>query len=416
MKNFTFSDFGEVWLCLPASFSPREFLPTMALARRADDARWLLHTILTKTTYRDLDSNGCVRLHSAILRRIMDNRAVATIIKSLEDGGAIETAPYRPRVQATGFRLGRRYLADRHVRVQATDQRLIRRIEQERERLREAGQGRWRPIHYDLDAEQQHVTITAAADPLVDALPWHARLCQDVLVGNLKRRTLPFSVSSTGRCFNAITGLKRTLRPTLRIDGQPIGGVDLRCAQPGLLAMLIAKKRFTPLVSEFEMYNIEGNTAGCPYLPLSRVPAPAPDVAAFVSCAGDGSLYDLLVSSSGLERSLVKRGMLVDVLAKQGSYPSEVEDAFRQAFPSVHAIVRDVNRDDHGTLIRLLQRAESWLVIDCVAPKLIDSGTRCVTLHDAIYSQVGSVSAVEAAFRETFAELGIRLALSTEGA
>lgn len=74
-----------------------------------------------------------------------------------------------------------------------------------------------------------------------------------------------------------------------------------------------------------------------------------------------------------------------------------------------------VNRHDHGELIRHLQRLESWLVIENVAPRLIGA-LPCITLHNAIYSTMQSLPAVEEAFAETFDELGIRLRVKTEAA
>ena len=87
----------------------------------------------------------------------------------------------------------------------------------------------------------RQLTIDPAADTILATLPEHTRLCQDVLVSRVRHREFPFSVSSTGRAFNSVTGLKRELRPTLRLGGEPIGGVDIVCAQPALLALEIAR-------------------------------------------------------------------------------------------------------------------------------------------------------------------------------
>ena len=116
------------------------------------------------------------------------------------------------------------------------------------------------------------------------------------------------------------------------------------------------------------------------------------------------------MDTSGFSRDVVKLAVLRDVLAKRGRYPSAVENAFRAAFPTVHRIVREVNRHDHGTLIRLLQRAESWLVIEQVAPRLLGR-MPIVTLHDAIYSKSPDAPKVADAFREVFEELGFEMAL-----
>jgi len=348
---------------------------------------------------------------------VLHRNSLADIVKALVCGGAIETARHRSNVQARGYRLAAKYLGDRCVHVSATDPRLIEAIERERHRQHEQDQQtRWLPIHHALQSQQYHVTLTSDADNILDALPAHTRLCQDVLASNIRRRELPFSVSSTGRVFNGITGLKRELRNALRIDGEHVGHVDIRCAQPALLAMLLLAQYPPYGPKNRETYK---HTAVVP-LPvlLSPLPTPAPsclpaDAGVFTEIASSGLLYERLMESTGLDRETLKRRVLVDVLAKRGGYPSTVEAVFRESFPSVYQIVRRVNRRDHGTLIRLLQRAESWLVVETVAPRLLGK-VRIVTLHDAIFTALRQVPAVETAFREVFAELGFSMALKVE--
>ena len=52
---------------LPKSFQAADYLP-LRLATRADDANWLVSTIVRKTAIKDVDPWGCVRLHSNLLR------------------------------------------------------------------------------------------------------------------------------------------------------------------------------------------------------------------------------------------------------------------------------------------------------------------------------------------------------------
>lgn len=399
---------------LPASFDATEFLPSPYLAMRADDARWLMSTIVRKTANRDTDPWGCIRLNMEILRRIMYKHTISDVITALENGGAIETAPACVGVKSRGYRLAKRYLSDRHVRRSATDVRLIERIERERQRQRADEQRhRWTPIHFALDAEQTHVTITNGADRILETLPGHTRLCQDVLVGNIRRREYPFSVSSTGRVFNSITGIKRELRKVLRIDGQTLGSVDIRNAQPALLAMMIRQQNHANGVKKLDAYKHAGSAA--PAGPLSPTPClpPASDAALFADLACTGGLYERLMDLTGMDRDSVKLRVLVDVLAKRGRYPSRVEQAFRSAFPSVYRIIKRINRDDHGELIRRLQRMESTLVVETVAPRLVGR-IPVVTLHDAIYSRRPDVGTVADAFNDVFDEIGFTMALKCE--
>jgi len=397
---------------LPTTFDPLEFL-SARLEFQADGARWLIFTILRKTAHRDTDLWGLVRLDSRVLRRVM-GRQSSDIIRALERG-AIESAPYRAGVRCKGYRLVRRYLGDRCVRVPCLDPRLRERLQCEHERMRAAAEEarrRWLPIHHALDREQRHLTIDADADDILDGLPDHTRLCQDVLVERLRHREFSLSLSTTGRVFNGITGLKRELRPTLRIGGEPLAGVDIACAQPALLALEMA--RGTPPNGPKGRATYK-HYAGSSLAPASPVPAPAPVPCpdSFASLVLSGRLYEFLAERTGLTRDVVKRRFLVDVLAKKGRYPSAVERAFREAFPEVYRFVRTVNRNDPAELIRRLQGLESRLVIERVAPLLVGR-VPCITLHDAIYSRRSALDTVEEAFEEVFAETGFRLRLKRE--
>ena len=401
---------------LPATFDATEFLTSPYLAMRADDARWLMSTIVRKTAHKDVDPWGCVRLHKDVLRRIMGQNTIADIVKRLEGGQAIETAPYHAGVKCKGYRLGERYLGDRCVRVPATDPRLIARIKAERRRQQQQEQQtRWKPIHYLLDDEQQrYVTVTTDADEILDTLPYHTRLCQDVLINNIRRRQFPFSVSSTGRVFNSITGIKRELRAALRLAGEAMGSVDIRNAQPALLAMMMHAETPPNKLKVRESYIHAGRVAPAGHLSPAPCLPPAPDAALFADLARSGDLYEQLMSVSGLDRDAVKLRFLVDVLAKRGRYPSAVESAFRKLFPSVYRSIKRTNRDDHGELIRQLQRMESTLVIETVAPRLVGR-IPVVTLHDAIYSRRPDVGTVVDAFGDVFDEIGFSMALKCEG-
>jgi len=129
--------------------------------------------------------------------------------------------------------------------------------------------------------------------------------------------------------------------------------------------------------------------------------------------ASSGLLYEELASLCSRDRDSVKKRFIVDVLAKKGRYPSGVEEAFRARFPAVWDTIRQINRDSHCTLIRLLQQVESWLVIEQVSPQLVDR-IPIVTLHDAIFSRLPDLERVEDAFTEVLEKIGWKLALKRE--
>ena len=161
--------------------------------------------------------------------------------------------------------------------------------------------------------------------------------------------------------------------------------MDIACAQPALLALQIAQANPTNGLKVPTTYK---HTSGS--YPASVPACPSPDpplllVPSFSSTVLAGRLYELLMDRTGLDRDRVKLAFLRDVLAKRGRYPSIVERAFGEMFPAVLRYIRAVNHTDHGTLIRHLQRLESWLVVEQVASRLIGAChvLRCTTQSTA---------------------------------
>ncbi len=427
-------------LAVPDGFEPEQVLPAR-LCRRGDDARWFLHTIVTKTAHEQTDERGYARLDSRILRRVMSKRAQPAVVRAIVDAGVIDPpAGYFAGVKAKGYRFTQKTLEEKCKLVEVQDRQLIKRLARECERLRQEESSQWLPIHRQLAESQQSLTILPTADAILDGLAVKAQLCQRVLVEDIRRAELKFSVCGTGRCFNGLTGLKRELRKTIRLEGEAIDGADIRCAQPTLLAGLIrlGNRRNVPTYMSTMLDSLaclpspRRRRSGLSGLLLALfsanrgAPALAADFSDFESAVLAGDLYGQLVADCkadgvalpddpGEARDRVKVLLMRDVLAKNGHYPSPFERVFQRAYPSVHRFAGWINRADHGELIRTLQRLESWLVIENVAPRLVGRFP-VVTLHDAVYAGTGDLPAVVDAFGETFDELGLRLRVKTEAA
>jgi len=417
---------------LPASFDAGDVLPDR-LRKRRDDANWFVNTILRKASLDDVDSHGYVRLHSAILRRVMSRRHYVAVEDALVEAGTIELpAPYYAGVKSKGFRISEKHLSEGFRTIEPRDRRLIGRIQREWERMEEDQRQRWLPIHHELAAIQRDITIMPQADAILESLPPTAHLCQNVLIENIRACNFKLTVSNTERVFNAVTGLKRELRGALRLHGEPIGGVDIRCAQPALLAVLMRLRDGGNVPTYIQtllgrlrrdvlgrrlVFGLTGLTLAL----SSDAPAPSSDLGLFEDLVFGGSLYEALVLDClragvrmpGDSRNWVKRALLRDVLAKHGNYRSDFECVFRERFPSVLAFVRWINRANYAELIRTLQRLESWLVIEQVAPNLVGKAA-IISLHDALYGRVSDIPVIQSAFQETLENLGLRLALKAE--
>ena len=377
---------------------------------KADAARWLVSIVLRKLAVRDVDARGFAILSSTILERIMGH-GYAKIVRALVDAGVLLRSPYREG-RSFGYRLADEYLAGMPRLVAVTNPVIRGRLEREHERHEAEQAERRLPIHDALDEAQQALTVLPAAHDAVELLPRKSQLCQRVHVDRLERGELPLTISSTHRVFNGLSGVKSDLRELIRLDDEPIGCADIRNSQPALLGNLLAygfPREWGKRCSNIKIHRRFPSRAP----PLSLLPGPVLAAASFASVAVAGDLYDELAEAFGGDREFVKKRFLVDVLAKKGTYSSDVENEFRNRFPETWETIQRINGSSHCNLIRLLQRLEAWLVIERVAPKLVER-LPVVTLHDAVYSAVHDLGQVEDAFRESLEEVGWRLSLKVE--
>ncbi|MBL8815964.1 MAG: hypothetical protein JNL58_08025 [Planctomyces sp.] len=393
---------------LPESFDPSDSLPPK-LHRYCDDARYFVATVLTKISRGQVDEDGNVRLAAKYLRNIMNFRNYRHVIDALLEADIVERGSYLIGVKSFGYRLSERFVNDRHVRVAPTDRRLIQRLEAyyaEHERNRRS---QMKPVHKALERHQRRLSIDRDhASEILQKLPpgsnpWDT---QNVLICDIDNRNFHLSIGTYGRVSNNITSLKRELRHALRLRKDPLCNADVRCCQPALLGQLA-----------HEATRKHGKTGGvCNY----DVQIGA-DIDSFIELVQSGGFYEFLVvnlknrSCPVFTRDDAKKRFLTDVLAKRGTYRSAVEDVFREHFPTVYNFIRSVNRDgaEHANLIRLLQRAESDLVIHTVAADLVVSRPEMffMTLHDSIFATERDLPFVAEAFEAAFKRRGYSMSL-----
>ena len=95
---------------LPATFQAPDFLP-IRLLPHADEAKYFVSQIVTKTAVKDTDPWGCVRLHHDFLRRVMDKDCIAAIVngrnRSRTRPRGIEYPPHAAIIQERGWIVSR---------------------------------------------------------------------------------------------------------------------------------------------------------------------------------------------------------------------------------------------------------------------------------------------------------------------
>lgn len=108
-----------------------------------------------------------------------------------------------------------------------------------REQLAAKSQARMKPVHHALAKQQCRLRIHGdTAREILSGLPAKSNRfdVQCILIANIENHEFHCSVGQYGRLANNITNMKRELRSALHVDGEPLGCVDVSCAQPALLA------------------------------------------------------------------------------------------------------------------------------------------------------------------------------------
>lgn len=420
---------------LPSSFDPAKILLTCRLRKRLDDARWFVATILRRSMGRKSERRPFVHLQAALLKRVMYGPDYAAVIDELLYAKVVERSPYVVRRCSFGYRLSQRYLNDCHVRIAATDDRLIERMRALHEERSQQLSDCMVPVHHALREQQTRLEINGeVAREILRGIPRSNPFdVQGILVKDIEDKRFRFNVGEYGRVTNNITNLKRELRHQLHVNGEPLVCTDIACSQPAFLGKLIQNagrstaeewgtERNEP--QRRSIYDSNERLLLCKDA-MSRSTADC-STDHFLALVQSGELYEFLLNQLPIigTRERLKKRLLSDVFAKRkanshgSEYPSAVEDEFRKLFPDVYSFIRSVNRNgwEHENLIRELQREESRFVIETVAADLMVRNPEmfCITLHDAIYTTPANVRLVEQAFERGFAATGFRMSMKTK--
>lgn len=413
---------------LPESFHPGEFLQSPWLLRLADDSRYFISLILTKMSRGDVDNYGNVRLMAKHLRSIMSYHHYNHVVDALLGGGAVERVPYHVGQRSFGYRLGERFRGDKHVRIPATDTRLIDRLQRFHEESERKRQSRMKPVHFALEQHQRRLSIDGnLGRDILATLPPESNPfdVQGILIKDIERREFHVNVGRYGRFTNNITSMKREIRPSLRHRLDPLQSVDISCCQPALIGKA-ARNKASEEEEQAEKRKGNNNRHVSIY-DAQNLPHFGGDLDLYCELVQTGQFYDFMLTILRNEmcpnytRDDLKKRFLTDVVAKRkanrygSEYPSDVEDTFRRLFPSVYRFIRNINHDgwQHEALIRRLQQEESKLVIETVAADLVvrRPDVFVLTLHDAIFTTARSIPIVVGAFEAAFDWIGFPMSL-----
>ncbi len=92
------------------------------------------------------------------------------------------------------------------------------------------------------------------------------------------------------------------------------------------------------------------------------------------------------------KRDIVKHRMMLCLYSKNGGYSGGLKTAFKKHFPKLYAMICKLKAEKHNTLALLLQRIESYLILDVICKRISEEkhDLPIFTIHDCIVTTVGN--------------------------
>ncbi|MFN8323957.1 MAG: hypothetical protein U0T74_14935 [Chitinophagales bacterium] len=221
-----------------------------------------------------------------------------------------------------------------------------------------------------------------------------------------------FSVDKFGnRLHHPFTTMPKEYRKHLRFQDcsdKPLIELDIKNSQPYFSSVLSSKRLINEYLIEF-----------LPLLPYIEKFERKADFLLYRKLCVEGRLYEFLMESLSMnsknenDRHKIKELFFASVLfSKLRVYgeKSRFREAFKSVFPSVHAMFQTIkgldetvlpelkniirptgkkfkyekSNDAYKLVACLMQRSEATVMLQIVAPRLVEEGIKFITIHDSV--------------------------------
>jgi len=118
-------------------------------------------------------------------------------------------------------------------------------------------------------------------------------------------------------------------------------------------------------------------------LSLIEVPEFKNEFLKFSKIVGGGKFYEYFMDKFQLTRDMVKVLMFEILFSKNTSYRKD-KAVFIKEFPMINQFVEWMKKDEHNQLAIVLQRIESYVIIDVLCKRLVEVSIIPITKHDSI--------------------------------
>jgi hypothetical protein len=401
-----------------AFYVPVNLDPTVIRKGQRQLAAFFLNLLHWRWCCWQADANGWIRLKQEYITRVIPPDVWPALRDRLIGRRIVQHKDlWTPGKCCMGYRVAPEYRKTK--RIECTDPELAERIRQvyASESVPLLPVHRWlldKLEHLDFDLERAE-RIISTMEPDADS-PMPVDEYRDLLIGTAQRladRDHRLTCDRFGRVHTVVTRLAKELRCCLRVDGQPLIGLDLGNSQP-LIAGVVARQYYRSNMTAMRLRDRVFSDHGRPYhlrTPDRTEPDPKrPDLEQYIETCEAGRLYESLMGPSD-DRDRAKTRFLTTMYDR-----NRKGNRALSPYPSVEKMLTALKRKDYRHAAHLMQNCEACLFIGTIAERLrAESPDLPVyTIHDSILTVPAGVEHVRATILNVFGRLDIHPTLKTE--
>ena len=372
-----------------------------------DPAAWVLGGVYIRThSERFGNEDAGVPLSSALLKQVMPFRHYAQILGRLVTAGLLEkSANYFVGKQCSSYRLGPVAKRSGFRKYIFRNPKFASKVEKFAESQRidnlmplEVGECDDQSVIFAIEANLEAMSVSE--DAPVGISP------EDLPLVRIKDGDKFCKICPQQRVHTSLSNLKRDYRKHLRLDGQKLACVDVKCCQPMLLALVICSQSL-PCGESFaaRLKSLKWATN----IPKVSCDPESEDYQLYLSLCARGRLYEFLLGRLGwpptkAKRDKLKKLFLAVIYGKPRDADTKVGKVFMVAFPTVWETILSLKANNHAQLPRLMQCLEAHVVVFSFGKAMASKypGVRWLSLHDAIFVGEEDIAIVQNVLEDIF--------------
>lgn len=403
----------------------KQYPPTNIINFQIDKLKLLLG-FLTEIPARSerFDSNtGMVPLNAEKLKKwIWDYKPYLDY--ALDTGILVSDNHYIIGKKSKGYRFSNKYM-ERAESIPIVNYTLVKKHQKEKEidptvKKKYSYLTKWfnDDLHIDHTGAIEYLESTMTGNENI--YRYNYNLCR---INKFEDQEFYMSIDGTVQRFHSnLTSLPEKLREFITYAGEDLVSIDITNSQPYLSIALFNPSFYdnsnsTIPLTLFTIYS-------CSLLELSAQFFPPPmlqeilqetenqDVKHYVDLVTNGLIYEYLAEEIkdelGIEcktRKEIKEVIFTVLFTGNqfiGQHEAGPKRVFKDRFPTVYKIFSLIKKEDKTNLPKLLQRIESYIILDRVCKKIAEERPYLpiFTIHDSVITTVGNEGYIEAIMRE----------------